>query len=727
MGHLPDQAANANRVSLLVALPLLFVVGTFAYSNSFDVPFLFDDFHNIRNNSHIRVTQLDSQYLYEVVRQSPSRRRPVSNLSFALNYYFGEYQVWGFHAVNLGIHLICGILVFLLARITLELAWPSGEQHANDEQRLIAASWIALVAALIFLSHPLQTQAVTYIVQRMTSLATLGELTGLLCYIQGRISPPSRRRWLWWTAAFISWLVALGCKEIAIALPFAVLLYEWFFFQNLNRDWLKRCAIYLGATLAVVAVGIVAVRGSGAFQWLNDGYQHRDFTMLERVMTQGRVVIHYLSLFIWPAPSRLSLTHDFSVSRSLLDPITTLLSFCVLLALLVVAVMTARRFRIVSFAIFWFFLHLALESSILPLELVHEHRMYLPMVGLSLLAAWCLGRLLSQPRVLAIVAVVLVCALTMATYLRNEAWRDPPRFWRGVVTMYPKDARAHSNLASALLGRKNFEEAIKHFEYALVLQPEFPLVHYNLAKALARQGNIDEAEAHYRSAVASKPRFYLAQNELGFLLASQGKTVEAIDHYRLALHSNPSFAGAHRNLARALASQGKHVEAIKHLEQALLFEPNHGATHFELGVLLSSTSNLSGAIQQYRRTLELEPTHAAAHNNLGNALLRQKCHAEAVKHFRQAVIINPRLGKTHQILATVLAMQGQVTEAIAHYQQALAVGPESSEIHFNLALCLESQGEQSAAREHLQTALQMAQEQDDKAMAKAIRDKIDSL
>ncbi len=185
-------ATCTGRGLFLIAVPVLIAVGAIAYGNSFDVPFVFDDLHNIKDNSHMRVTELDRQQLLQVVREGPCRRRPLSKISFALYYYVDGYNVWGYHLVNLCVHLTCGVLVYLLCLTTLERVLPLQNHRSVERAQASSTPWIALAAALIFVSHPIQTQAVTYIVQRMASLATLFYLAALLFYVYGRTATPFR-------------------------------------------------------------------------------------------------------------------------------------------------------------------------------------------------------------------------------------------------------------------------------------------------------------------------------------------------------------------------------------------------------------------------------------------------------------------------------------------------------------------------------------------------------
>ena len=274
------------------------------------------------------------------------------------------------------------------------------------------------------------------------------------------------------------------------------------------------------------------------------------------MLTQFRVVLHYLSLTVWPLPSRLCITHNFPISHSLFDPITTLFSLLALLGLLAFAVLTARRYRIVSFAILWVYLHLAIESSVIPLELVYEHRMYLPMVGISLLTAWGLFTLMPEGRRSMIVTALLVLSLTMATHFRNSVWQDSQTLWAAVVAKYPEDARAHNNLGKALGGQGKTEGAIEQFHRALRIKPDFPEAHYNLGNALQRQGRTEGAIEQFHRALRIKPNYAEAHNNLGNVLQSQGRTEGAIEQFHRALRGSSRIT-RRRTTTWAMPCKGK--------------------------------------------------------------------------------------------------------------------------------------------------------------------------
>ena len=304
--------------------------------------------------------------------------RRIGYVSFALNYYFGGFNTFGYHLVNVIIHILNGLVLFLLSYTILTLPLDEKKGRGN-------AFKIAFLGSFIWLVHPIQTQAVSYIVQRLTSLSSLFFLLSLLFYIKGRVIHSSKRVVLFLLSLLFG-LLALGTKQNAATLPFFIVLSEFFFFQpqSFKMDKKKLGFILLLGGIFVLISWIYL--GSDFISRLALQYEKREWTPIERMMTQWRVVIFYISLLIYPHPSRLNLDHDFSVSHALFSPPTTILSLLFIIGFLCLAIFSMRRNRLLAFAIFWFFGNLVIESSIIPLELVFEHRVYLPSMGLIMLA-----------------------------------------------------------------------------------------------------------------------------------------------------------------------------------------------------------------------------------------------------------------------------------------------------------------------------------------------------
>ncbi len=559
-------------IAALVGIALL---GSLIYANTLQVPFYFDDQGSIVQNPHIRIDSLRGTALLDAATGGPTPERVVANLSFALNYYLQGHAVSGYHLVNIAIHLLNACLVFVFGLLTLGLAsrLPGQAGKAASPGAQFA---IALLAALIFVAHPIQIQSVTYIVQRMTSLATLFYLATLIGYILGRQQQNGWKRAGLWLAALLSWLLALGSKEIAALLPLTILLYEWYFFQDLKMGHKWRGLALLALGLLLLAGLTFLWLGADPLAYIRAGYAHRDFTLGQRLLTEPRVVVTYIGLLLLPLPSHLSLLHEIPVSQSLIDPVTTLMSILLLLIPGGVAVVTAPRYRLLSFCILWFFLHLLIESSFIGLELAYEHRLYLPSVGFSLLIAWviCIPRSVS-PLIKGAMAAVLVASLALFSWQRNRTWQDPVSLWSDVLAKYPTSYRAHVNLANALAAKGQLEEALAHNQQALRLHPEDSLVYMNLGMTLV-QMNQPERALKYLSIAARNARA-LPEAQLAYAIALQqaGRPREALVYYRDALRLAPDDARVLNGIGETLLLVGRPDLARRYLEQATKAEPVH--------------------------------------------------------------------------------------------------------------------------------------------------------
>jgi len=613
------------------------------YSNTLNSPFIFDDTLNIEDNAYIRISELNLKTLYKAGFKSPSSRRPLANISFAVNYFFGKYEVIGYHIINILIHLINGILVYFLSIAMFKQMLSSKTVNSPVlKYSNFNIVYISLFAALIFISHPIQIQSVTYLVQRMNSMATMFYLLSFLLYLHGRINRLRWRRYALWTGGFVSWILALGTKEIAATLPLAIFFYEWYFFQNLSYIWLKNNYKHIVLALVLITSVYVMYLGKLPFDEFFGNYAGRDFTPWQRVLTQFRVIVFYISLLFYPHPSRLNLLHHIIPSDSFVDPFTTLLSFFVLAFLICLMLALARRQRIISFCILWFFLHLLIESSVIGLEMIFEHRLYLPMVGFSLLLAYFLFSVLAKKRLwVSIICILVICMLSVATYTRNGIWHDSETFWSDVLSKNPHSHRAHNNLGIFLdkQGRQN--EAIYHYSEALRIKPDHAEAHNNLGVVFEQQKRFTDAIYHYNTALQIRPEYIEAHNNLGVALEQQGHFKDAIDHYFMALNLQPNYIDACINLGVALMRQGNLEGAVRSFHAALQIDPDNAGIYNNLGVAVERQGKSEKALEYYKKALRLKPDYAEAHNNLGIMLIRHGLYDEAIGHFSEALRIDP--------------------------------------------------------------------------------------
>ncbi|MCK4620801.1 MAG: tetratricopeptide repeat protein [Desulfuromonadales bacterium] len=638
------------RIREVVILSILALLVFSIYSNILGGPFVFDDEHNILDNSHIRITELSWESVKEAALEGPCSNRPVAKTSFALNYYFHQYDVFGYHLVNILIHIATGILLYFFVKTTLSLPLLAS--------RYGPPGWIALFTALIWLVHPIQTQSVAYVVQRMNSMAAMFYILSFLLYVKARLAEAKKVRWALFAGCALSGVLAVGSKEIAATLPFFFILFEWYFFQDLSRDWLKRHAFFFAGMLILFALVAFVYLGADPLGRILAGYETRDFTLIQRVLTESQVVIFYISLLLFPHPSRLNLTHDFSLSYSLIDPITTLLSFGAILGLIGLAFYLAKKERLISFCILWFFGNLVIESSVIGLEIIFEHRNYLPSMFVSLMAVTLVYRLIKSKRVTIAALCAIVTVFFVWTYQRNNVWGDEVTLWTDCAKKSPKIVRPHNNLGNALVDQERFDEAMHHFSEALKIEPDFANVHYNMGSALNRQGKYREAISHYSEAIKIDPEYEEAHFNLGNVLARQGRLEEAMAHFSEALKIKPDYAEAHFNLGNALTRLGQPEEAIDHFIEALKIRPEYAEAHYDLGITFARQGRLEEAIDHFSEAIKINPEYVEAHFNLGNALARQGMFEEARDHFSEALKIEPNHMAARRGVEAVLRILG---------------------------------------------------------------------
>lgn len=523
-------------VHVVVLAVLVFLV----YSSNLDGAFIFDD-SRIENNPALHITELTFDSLARAALESLPKTRPVAHVSFALNYYFHGFETRGYHLVNICIHVLASVVLFLFLKTTLNLL--------PERRKCGPGTWLAFGAALVWAVHPLQTQSVTYIIQRMNSMATLFYILALYLYARGRLAREGGVKCFLFGAAILASLLALGSKETAATLPFVVFLYEWYFFRDLSPAWLTRQVIPAALLLAAITLLAVLYLGLSPVNSVIGSYSGRSFTLAQRLLTEPRVVLFYLSLLLFPHPGRLNLDHHVTVSTGLFSPPSTFFSALALLLLLAAAIGGARRWRLVSFAILWYLGNLVIESSFIGLELIFEHRNYLPSMLLILGALIILRDAIPGDRAKIALLTVVVLVFSFWTYERNRVWRDRISLWSDAAAKSPAKARPHSNLGVALKKAGRLEEAIFHFTETIRLDPEFYEAYNNLANSYILLGRHEEAIANYKKALAIKPMHPVLHRSLANALYDTWQLEEALLHYRETVRLNPRDLAARRDLA----------------------------------------------------------------------------------------------------------------------------------------------------------------------------------
>jgi tetratricopeptide (TPR) repeat protein len=555
--------------NLLSAMAIL-CVGAVFYFNSFQGVFLYDDADSIIGNVGIRHVWPIWTSMFAPINAT----RPLVGLTNAINYAISGVNPWSYHAVNLLVHIAAALALFGIVRRTL-----SGDALRQRFGKDSAA--LALVVSLIWMVHPLQTEAVTYVIQRCESLMGMFYFLVLYCSLR---SFDSRRKALWYAAAIGACAAGMMSKQVMVTAPLVVLLYDFMFASGSLKGALRRrWVLYAGlaATWGILVATMIAAPPSETA-----GFGVRSISSWDYCKSEFGVLVYYVRLCLWP--TNLCFDYGWPTARKAAD----IVPHAVIVAGVVLATSRAiMRRKPAGFLGAWFFLIILPTSSVVPIQdLINEHRMYLPLasiVAFVVLTGYSLGeRLVNrapaqvqfgagiQKRVYLALATVVVVILGLCTTRRNIDYASEIVMWTDVVAKRPDNPRGHNNLGKMLLDRGRIEEAITQFTKALELSPNYAYAHYNLGAALLSEGNVDAAKPHIIEAVRLNPRDAKAHYNLGAILGVQGQIDGAIQEFALTLQIKPDFVEAYQQLGFALEVEGRVAEAKEQYRIALHLRPD---------------------------------------------------------------------------------------------------------------------------------------------------------
>lgn len=690
----PPRANAPFRRVFLVPLACLGALAIISYHNSFRGVWVFDDVPAILENPSLRAPWSLGEILQPSIAGGATvSGRPVLNLSFALNQIIGGPEVWGYHATNLLIHLLAGLLLFGVVRRTCLQPAAAG--------RYAAVAWpLSLTVAAIWLVHPLQTESVTYIVQRAESLMGLWYLLTLYGFIRGAAaegksrspstssghSSPARmacheRRPKagveWYLVSGAACLLGMATKEVMVSAPLVVLLYDRTYVAgSLWEAWRRRRGYYLSLAATWLLLAGLLARGAGRGGTAGFG---AGVTGWHYALTQCRALVHYLRLVVWPDP----LVFDYGTGTvsSLVEVWPQAL---LLLGLAGATLWALWRRPVWGFLGTSFFVILAPSSSVVPVasQTMAEHRMYLPLaiaVGLIVLG---LHRLAGRGGL--VIGGLLALGSGWLTVQRNEDYHSARRLWADTVAKYPANGRAHHELGKALFEQGRPEEALTYYQTAIRLQPGVPEPHYNCGLTLSALGRPAEAVEQYRAALRLQPEYADAHNNLGTVLLAQGRPAEAEVEFQAAVRIKPNYAKGYSNLANVLLELGRPAEAVAPAQTAVRLDPAFVTARYNLGNALAETGQWPEAATEYAGALHLQPDFPEGHNNLGNVLLQLGRVAEAIAHYEAAVRLKPDYVDPRRNLAHVLVQLNRPGEAIRHYELLAQLQPGDPEIRSEL-------------------------------------------
>ncbi len=684
------------------AAVILVLLACLAYANSLHAPFVYDDLTSIQHNHAVRFFSFDAKQFLET--------RSLLYPTYAFNEWLGGENVFGYHVINLLLHIINGLLVFAIAR----RIYPGGD------------GLYAMMAAAFFLVHPIQTEAVTYITERSELLSKLVYLCGLLFFMA---IPEKKIGFLTSVPVMFCLVLGLGFKETAVTLPAIIVLYDYLFISKTNiRNMLSRWRFYSGMLL-FVAAGAYVFRNA-LLRPVSEVGIHGALRPWYFFLTELLVIARYLRLIVIPVGQNLD--YDFPAASSIKEP-GVFLSLLLIVGLLALAWRWRRQKPVYAFSIFWFFIALAPLSTIVPIpDVIAEHRLYLSLAGVSLSFPLVMEPLFKKRFVLAASAVL--AALLITTVFRNYVWADEFRLFSDVVAKSPHKLRAYENLIFAYMKQGQEAQAISIATAAIpnVSGSDYASLLDTIGNLYLRMGRSGAAVQMFRrsneeSLRVAAPNTFVATsfNNLGTAYLAQAKEfggpneglrIIALQNARQAfqkslereanigvldslvhvtqqlgdsapleeqlrknLMANPKEFKSLYMLGSLLSVEERYTESLEYFRLAAEQDIQSEVLHFNHAFALSKAGQIERAIDEYGRALLIDPIFPEAHYNLAMLYVQRMDYASALKHLNEIVSVEAANTKANLKLAEIYAYQGKLPEARRHLQQVLRADPQDRE------------------------------------------------
>lgn len=678
-----NQVQTKETVRTVVFLLILMLVVTLVYSNHFHNAFHFDDTHTIVNNVFIQKTSNIPLFFKDgsTFSSLPTNQsyRPIVSTTLAVDYSLGEglQDTFYFHLTSYLVFLLQGLMMFFVMKKIFDIAWPSS---SNFYAAAFGLAW--------YMCHPAIAETVNYIIARSDSISTMFVVLAFLMFIKSRIS---RKFYLYLIP------VAIGVLAKPPAVMFAPLLFLYILFFEKNAslfsvfDSRQRKSVFEAFNAALPSFFFCAIMFLFVQKMEPETWTPGGSSRLHYLITQPYVILHYFFTFFFPV--RLSADTDWTPLTSMTDP-KFLVGSIFILALAVIAVVTSRKliYRPISFGILWFFLALLPSSSIIPLaEVMNDHRLYFPYVGLMISVIWSLALLIKRwyyrlpefktyKPTLITLSLILLGGYAFGTYKRNEVWKTSDSLWKDVTIKSPKNARGLMNYGLSLMAKGNYAEAEGYFLRGLELWPTYSYLHINMGVLKEATGKKAEAEKYFKDAIAYGPQYPNSHFYYGRFLKNQGKLTEAAASLRKSVELSPAHIDA-RNLLMDVLFEQNEFEALKaEAEKALAINPSD-----EKALIYRD----AGAGKKSRLELEQErvmknPT-ADNYLNLSMEFYKAAKYQESIDAAQNALELNPQSAEAYNNIAAAYGALGDWKKEIEMCEKALAIKPDLQIAKNNMA------------------------------------------
>lgn len=654
-----------------LVLTLFIFLAFLAYHKSFSARFIYDDYKSIVDNPFIRHLDPASLWSYD-----PSRF--LTNFIFALNYAFGGLHPTGWHVVNLLLHIGCAFLLYRFVLLLLQM--PNLKKEIVERDRFL----FALSIGLIFLLHPIQTQAVIYVVQRATLLCTLFIVSSLFLYLRARLTE-SYHLYLW---AIVLAYLGMVTKPLTMILPLLITVVEICGFgidKKINPRYLF---IYLLLCVPLLVIPFVLLGLKTMMSLAQVGYQVASWS--QHLLTQMNVLLMYWRLLLIPVYQNLD--YDFPIAQSLFE-FPTILSFLVIVCFLILTLRLFSQYRLLGLGVMWFFIALG-QVIIFPLgDIIFEHWLYLPMFGFALGFSAVVYKILRSNEKFAMTMAVIVFIMLILTYQRATVWGDEIALLKDAVLKSPRKARVHNNLGVAYFNRGELEEAGKSFRTAVDLNPDYSIAYNNLALV------------------------YLEQRRFA--------DVKQILERLIRLY--PVYPDPYVNLANMYQKLGDDDNALKYFDLGWQRDPYNAAIYTGLGNIYQNKKSFVRAREAYQRAIWLKPESPLAFYNLGNVYFKEGNFFEALQYYEKALKIQPHLLEAYVNAGNIYFYFGDFKAAIEEYRKAVTQNTNLPEAYYNLANALYETGAVQESKEHIRKAIVLYEQQGEQGQADRLKQKLNEL
>jgi len=584
---------------------VLLILGLMVYGQTFHFGFVFDDQYFIVNNPFIR----NFNHVPMMWHVFPITRL-VGMYSFALNYYFNQLHPQGYHIFNFIVHLTATGLVWALASLLFKITkvLPAKDRLTQE---------LPFIIAVLFLIHPGQTQAVTYITQRFESMATVFYLSTVYFYLRARLSTGMTRRIILFGLAASSAILGVMTKEVIVTVPVMILASEWILFPQKNNKVLYAaivfCAVLLVAVLSkMLHAGINIFLQTG---FPSESHDSDILTPAHYVLTQMRVFLTFLRLLVLPIHQNLD--YDYPASSGFFHPPLTLAGLLVISGIIHLIVKLRRRYPLTAFGLAWilitFSINLAPRSNV-----IFEHKLYLISFGFLLAVVSALAILIKSRKAFRWILLCMIAILAVMGFQRNKIWSSELNIWDDTLRTSPHKARPYNNRGLAYFHQGNFIRAMEDYNKAIEINPGYSGAYNNRGLLYFQDGDFNRAISDLSQAIVKSTEYaatYSSYSNRGLAYYRQGNLPQALADYNKALDINPLFAQAYSNRGLLYYNQDSYARAILYYSKAIELNPDVSIEYNNRGTCYVHLGKYSEALADYNKAIENDSNNVEANKN----------------------------------------------------------------------------------------------------------------